>query len=190
MQPKQGRLFTECPVWNVGKADPSVSAPVMSDVPVLILEGDLRCGHRARVGRRGHPDLKNSQFVAFPFTGHAVLGKSTCALHVMAAFLDDPTSRSTRPARPRSTSRSPRSDHDAPDDQNRPAAYCAGPRAIDRRRFLGLYAIAATVAACGSSDDDDAGASAGTLEATSAGTDAGAARPCGSATWRGRASAS
>jgi microcystin-dependent protein len=47
-----------------------------------------------------------------------------------------------------------------------------GPRAIDRRRFLGLCAIAATVAACGSSDDDDAGASAGTLEATSAGTDA------------------
>ena len=39
VQPKQGRLFTECPIWNVGKADPAVSAPIVSDVPVLILEG-------------------------------------------------------------------------------------------------------------------------------------------------------
>ncbi|MDM0069653.1 alpha/beta hydrolase [Variovorax sp. J31P207] len=39
MQPKQGRLFTECPGWKVGTADPSVSAPVVSDAPVLILEG-------------------------------------------------------------------------------------------------------------------------------------------------------
>src|SRR6185436_8795897 len=37
VQPKQGRLFTECPVWNVGKAPPAVSAPIVSNVPVLII---------------------------------------------------------------------------------------------------------------------------------------------------------
>ena len=41
VQPKRGRLFTECPVRDVGKADPSVIAPTVSDVPVLILEGDV-----------------------------------------------------------------------------------------------------------------------------------------------------
>ena len=36
------------------------------------------------------PDLKNAQVVLFSFTGHGVLGKSTCAPSIMAAFLDDP----------------------------------------------------------------------------------------------------
>jgi hypothetical protein len=36
-------------------------------------------------------DLKNAQVVPFPFTGHSVLGKSKCALSIMAAFLDNPT---------------------------------------------------------------------------------------------------
>ena len=36
------------------------------------------------------PDLKNSQVVAFPFTGHAVLGKSTCALSIMTGLPRQP----------------------------------------------------------------------------------------------------
>src|SRR5690606_37191113 len=41
LQPKQGRLFTACPIWDVGKAAPSVGAPLVSDVPVLIIEGSM-----------------------------------------------------------------------------------------------------------------------------------------------------
>jgi pimeloyl-ACP methyl ester carboxylesterase len=91
VQPKQGRLFTECPIWNVGKAAPSVTAPTLSDVPVLILEGTFDAATAPEWVDLITPDLKNSQFVAFPFTGHSVLGKSTCALSIMAAFLDNPT---------------------------------------------------------------------------------------------------
>jgi hypothetical protein len=29
--------------------------------------------------------------VPFPFTGHAVLGKSTCVVSIVNAFLDEPT---------------------------------------------------------------------------------------------------
>jgi pimeloyl-ACP methyl ester carboxylesterase len=91
VQPKQGRLFTECPVWNVGKADPAVSARIASDVPVLILEGTFDAATAPEWVDVITPDLKNSQFVAFPFTGHSVLGKSKCALSIMSAFLDNPT---------------------------------------------------------------------------------------------------
>jgi pimeloyl-ACP methyl ester carboxylesterase len=93
LQPKQGRLFTECPLWNVGPAAPSVSAPIVSEIPVLILEGTFDAATAPAWVDLITPNLKNSQVVAFPFTGHAVLGKSACAPSIMAAFLD-------RPARP------------------------------------------------------------------------------------------
>lgn len=91
VQPKQARLFTECPIWNVGMAEPAVSAPIVSDVPVLILEGAFDAATAPEWVELITPDLKSSQVVAFPFTGHAVLGKSTCAVSIATAFLDDPT---------------------------------------------------------------------------------------------------
>jgi len=91
VQPKQGRLFTECPIWNVGMAAPGMSAPIVSDVPVLILEGTFDAATAPEWVDLITQDLKNAQVVLFPFTGHSVLGKSTCAPSIMAAFLDNPT---------------------------------------------------------------------------------------------------
>jgi pimeloyl-ACP methyl ester carboxylesterase len=91
VQPKQGRLFTECPIWNVPKAAPSVIAPTVSDVPVLIMEGTFDAATAPEWVDLVTPDLHNSQVVPFPFTGHAVLPKSTCAVSTMSAFLDAPT---------------------------------------------------------------------------------------------------
>jgi pimeloyl-ACP methyl ester carboxylesterase len=91
VQPKQGRLFTECPIWNVGIVAPAVSAPIVSNVPVLILEGTFDAATAPEWVDLITPDLKNAQVMLFPFTGHGVLGKSTCAPSIMAAFLDNPT---------------------------------------------------------------------------------------------------
>jgi pimeloyl-ACP methyl ester carboxylesterase len=91
VQPKQGRLFTECPIWNVGKATPSASAPIVSDLPVLVLEGAFDAATAPAWVGLITPDLARAQVVTFPFTGHSVLGKSTCARAIMAAFLDAPT---------------------------------------------------------------------------------------------------
>lgn len=96
VQPKQGRLFTACPVWNVGKAAPSVSAPVVSNAPVLIFEGAFDAATAPEWVDLITPNLQGAQFVTFPFTGHAVLGKSKCALSIMSAFLDNPA----KPANP------------------------------------------------------------------------------------------
>ena len=90
VQPKQGRLFIQCPMFNVGVASPSVGAPIVSNVPVLILEGTFDAATAPEWVDLITPNLKNSQFVAFPFTGHFVLGKSRCATSIMASFLDNP----------------------------------------------------------------------------------------------------
>jgi pimeloyl-ACP methyl ester carboxylesterase len=91
VQPKQGRLFTGCPIWDVGTAVPSAGARIPSDVPVLIMEGTFDAATAPGWVELITPDLKNAQVVPFPFTAHSVLGKSTCAPAIMAAFLDDPT---------------------------------------------------------------------------------------------------
>jgi len=91
VQPKQGRLFTECPMWNVGSAVPAVSAPIVSSVPVLIIEGTFDAATAPEWVDLITRDLKNAQVVPFPFTGHSVLGKSKCAVSIMGAFLDNPT---------------------------------------------------------------------------------------------------
>jgi pimeloyl-ACP methyl ester carboxylesterase len=103
VQPKQGRLFIECPIWNVGMAEPAVSAPVVSDVPVLIIEGAFDAATAPEWVELITPDLKSSQVVAFPFTGHSVLGKSTCAVSIVTAFLDDPTKPVDRSCAARTT---------------------------------------------------------------------------------------
>ena len=90
IQPKQGRLFTDCPAWGVGDADPSMRDPVISDVPVLILEGAFDAATAPEWVDVVTPGLERSQYVEFPFTGHAVLGKHECARSLMGAFLDRP----------------------------------------------------------------------------------------------------
>lgn len=97
VQPKQGRLFALCPIWNVPAAAPSVSAPVVSEVPVLILKGLFDAATAPEWVDLITPDLPHAQVVAFPYTGHSVLGKSACAPAIMATFLDHPT-RTVDPA--------------------------------------------------------------------------------------------
>jgi hypothetical protein len=89
VQPKQGRLFTECPIWDVG-ADAGMSAPTVSDAPVLIMEGLLDAATDPAWVDLIVPDLGNAQVVEFPLTGHSVLSKSACAQSVMSSFLDAP----------------------------------------------------------------------------------------------------
>jgi len=91
IQPKQGRLFSECPIWDVAPANASMMDPVVSDVPVLIMEGDFDAATAPEWVDLVTPGLSRSQVVRFPFTGHSTLGKSECARNVMSAFLAEPT---------------------------------------------------------------------------------------------------
>ncbi len=91
LQPKQGRLFQQCPVWDVEDADASMMTPVVSDVPVLILEGAFDAATAPSWVGLITPGLKAHQLVSMPFTGHSVYGKSPCAAQIAAGFLASPT---------------------------------------------------------------------------------------------------
>lgn len=91
LQPKQGRLFQQCPVWDVKDADASMSTPVVSEIPVLILEGTFDAATAPSWVDLITPGLKANQLVSMPFTGHSVYGKSPCSVQITAAFLNSPT---------------------------------------------------------------------------------------------------
>jgi pimeloyl-ACP methyl ester carboxylesterase len=91
LQPKQGRLFQQCPVWDVEDTDASMMTPVVSDVPVLILEGAFDAATAPSWVGLITPRLKAHQLVSMPFTGHSVYGKSPCAAQIAAGFLASPT---------------------------------------------------------------------------------------------------
>jgi hypothetical protein len=65
--------------------------PVVSDVPVLIMEGDFDAATAPEWVGLVTPGLSASQVVRFPYTGHSTLDKSDCARGIMSAFLTDPT---------------------------------------------------------------------------------------------------
>lgn len=89
VQPKQGRLFDQCPVWDV-PARPDLGEPAVSDVDVLLMEGMFDAATAPAWVDAVTPHLANVQVVEFPFTGHDVLDKSQCAKDLTKAFLNDP----------------------------------------------------------------------------------------------------
>lgn len=88
--PKQGRLFQQCPGWDV-PARPDLSEPTVSDLDVLLMEGMFDAATAPAWVAAVTPHLSNVQVVDFPFTGHDVLDKSQYAKDIMFAFLDDPS---------------------------------------------------------------------------------------------------
>ncbi len=91
VMPKQARLFEQCPAWPVPAADDHQSEPTVSDIPVLILEGTIDAATAPGWVAEALPGLTGATRVDFPYTGHAVLGKTECSLSLMDAFLNDPT---------------------------------------------------------------------------------------------------
>lgn len=75
--------------------------PVASDIPTLVLAGDLDPITPPDNGREAARSLARSQLFVFPGFGHGVLvpnpleriddGVPRCAMQLVAAFLEDPT---------------------------------------------------------------------------------------------------
>lgn len=86
-----GRMFDECAAWDVGSATPADRAPVVSDVPSLLMGGlfdGVTPAAWAGVVAKG---LRNSEVIPIPGAGHDVIAQSPCARSMMDAFFDDPT---------------------------------------------------------------------------------------------------
>jgi pimeloyl-ACP methyl ester carboxylesterase len=86
-------IFGICENWPVEQAEPSFKDPLISDIPTLVLEGELDPVTPPEYGRRVAGNLSNSYFFEFPGFGHAGESTSECALRITAAFIEDPLAK-------------------------------------------------------------------------------------------------
>jgi len=80
-----------CAVWNVEPLSADVSAPVVSDIPTLILSGEFDPNTPPSAGSLVAETLSNSYAYTFPGISHSVLSNSLCAQSILLDFLDNPT---------------------------------------------------------------------------------------------------
>lgn len=81
-----GRLDA-CEFWPRGHVDPSYYEPVVSDVPVLVLSGDLDPVTPPQWGESILPHLSNAHHVIVPATGHGTIG-TACGMRIIHAFVE------------------------------------------------------------------------------------------------------
>jgi pimeloyl-ACP methyl ester carboxylesterase len=84
------RPFEICAQWNV-PALPSVRAAVQSDVPALLLSGELDPGTPPAFAEIAARTLPHSYRYVLPFLGHTDGFTSACHASIVSAFLDDPS---------------------------------------------------------------------------------------------------
>lgn len=85
-------IFDVCDSWDAGEPGDGADDPVSSDIPALVLAGDLDPITPPRWGKELAAELTNGFFVLFPFTGHGSLPSHDCAVRIAEEFLDDPGS--------------------------------------------------------------------------------------------------
>jgi CubicO group peptidase (beta-lactamase class C family)/pimeloyl-ACP methyl ester carboxylesterase len=86
-------FFGICENWPVEEADPSIKEPVISDVPILILEGEFDPVTPTAYARQVAQYLSNSYLYEFPGVGHNVFVASRCGREIATDFVDDPTGK-------------------------------------------------------------------------------------------------
>jgi pimeloyl-ACP methyl ester carboxylesterase len=89
---KQGdvaSIIEDCATWAVAPGAPFENAPVVSDLPTLVLAGQFDPITPPSQGYRAAETLGHATVVEFPGYGHGVLSEG-CAMTIMAAFVDNP----------------------------------------------------------------------------------------------------
>jgi pimeloyl-ACP methyl ester carboxylesterase len=93
---KQGALdyLKICPAWGVKDLGASVDAPVTSDIPTLVLNGQLDPITPPAFGQTAAEGLSNSHTITFPGGAHGQLNfVNACANSIVKEFLVDPTQK-------------------------------------------------------------------------------------------------
>jgi hypothetical protein len=76
-----------CEMWPKGHIDPSYYEPVVSDVPTLILSGDVDPVTPPEWGDAVAKHLRNARHVIVPATGHGVVA-SACGQQLVRQFVE------------------------------------------------------------------------------------------------------
>ena len=86
-----GRARTICALWLPDQATPKPPTPVATDVPTLILAGELDPATPLEAAAFLAGRLTRATVMRYPYAAHGVLGQSPCAWADVAAFLRDNT---------------------------------------------------------------------------------------------------
>lgn len=81
----------DCNIWRSGPLDQSLKAPIASDIPTLVLSGELDPITPTEFAETAASRLKNGQLVNVAGYGHSLLTTSRCAIDAAGAFLKNPT---------------------------------------------------------------------------------------------------
>jgi TAP-like protein len=88
-------IFDVCNSWDAGEAEADANEALTSDIPTLVLAGELDPITPPRWGEEIADGLSDAHFVEFPFTGHGSLSSRSCAVAITDDFLDEPGSEPT-----------------------------------------------------------------------------------------------
>ncbi len=84
--------YAVCDVWPVKPAGPRETEPVVSDVPVLVLAGELDPVTPASWSRETAANLESSFYFEFADLSHGVMRSDACGRDIGLQFIDDPYS--------------------------------------------------------------------------------------------------
>jgi pimeloyl-ACP methyl ester carboxylesterase len=82
--------FAACDVWAAPPAASRENEPVASDIPTLVLAGQLDPITPPVWGQQAAAGLTNSVFLEFPGVGHGVALSDSCPTAISLGFLDNP----------------------------------------------------------------------------------------------------
>lgn len=82
-----------CRTWNVPALPASIDAPVVSDIPTLIVNGQFDPVTPPAFGEWAARTLSRSFVVTIPTGGHGSALAGECAADILYAFLDNPTAQ-------------------------------------------------------------------------------------------------
>jgi pimeloyl-ACP methyl ester carboxylesterase len=85
-------IFDVCASWDAGEPGPGEDEALSSDLPTLVLAGELDPITPPRWGAQLAEELGDNVFVEFPSTGHGSVGTHECAVQLTRDFLADPDS--------------------------------------------------------------------------------------------------
>lgn len=83
--------YADCGAMGLPAPDPRENLAVSSDIPALLLAGELDPITPPEWGRLAASTLSNAYFFEFPATGHGVLRSTPCAIEMALAFWENPS---------------------------------------------------------------------------------------------------
>jgi pimeloyl-ACP methyl ester carboxylesterase len=84
-------IFDLCASWPSGQVDSREKAPVVSNIPTVVLAGQYDPITPPFWSKLTSDTLSNSFYYELPGLAHSVTRQNDCALEIALAFLDDPT---------------------------------------------------------------------------------------------------